>query len=88
LLGKDAYAPGTNGSGGPSFIGREPCPLITSRSSLAVCQCHGTRHPDASFNSTHAGPLRGSPRRIAAEAQLGMAGIGSNFSDCGVSTII
>src|SRR4030095_11104268 len=61
---------------------------MTSRVSFAVCQCHGTRQPEASFRSTHAGPERGLPRRIAADVQLGMSGIGVNFIVCGFKVII
>ena len=65
-----------------------PRPLITSRVSFAVCQCHGTWHPDASLRSTHAAPQRGFPRRIAAVAQAGMSGIAIHFKVCGFKVII
>src|SRR5262249_55460880 len=61
---------------------------MTTRSSFAVCQCHGTRQPDPSLRNTHAGPLRGLPRTIAPEAQLGISGMGSNLSDCGFTAAI
>src|SRR5215468_7199086 len=61
---------------------------MTSRVSFAVCQCHGTRQPDASLSSTHAAPQRGLPRRIPAVAQAGMSGIAMKFNVCGFKVII
>src|SRR5262245_31965332 len=88
LLGSDANAPGANCSVGPSFIRIVPWPLMITMSSFAVCQCIGTLHPEASFNITQAGPKRGSPRTHAPVAQLGMSGIGSYFSSCGLTAVI
>ena len=85
-LGSDAYAPGTNLSGGPpSFITSVPWPLITTRSSLGVCQCIGTRQPEANFSSAYEASERGSPRSIVAVTQLGMLGIVTNFIVCGLT---
>src|SRR5262245_60447606 len=61
---------------------------MTSRVSFAVCQCHGTWQPDASLSSTHAGPQRGLPRRIAAVAHGGIAGIACHFNVFGFKVII
>src|SRR5215470_16871468 len=88
LVGRDAYAPGANCNDGPSFMSKLPRPLMTTMSSFAVCQCHGTLQPEANFSSTHAGPKRGLPRRIAADEQLGMLGIGSNLSVAGFTAAI
>jgi hypothetical protein len=61
---------------------------MTTIVSFAVCQCHGTRQPDASLRSTDAGPKRGLPRRIAAVAHAGMFGIAMYCTDFGWSEIM